>query len=289
MNAECTADEAPEGPIRPGVPVRLSARIWRVTCGNRGLMTGPGTNTYLVGAGDQWAVIDPGPVDAAHLAVLLASAPGPIRTVLVTHTHPDHSPLAMALGAATGAQLLGRRSGHGSTQDTTFAPRRELADGDRLIVGDATLRVIHTPGHASNHLCYLLEQERLLFTGDHVIQGSTVVIDPPDGDMAAYLASLERLLDEPLECLAPGHGALIPEPRAALTALIRHRRAREAKTLMAVRTGPADLRSLLARVYDDVPAHLHRLAERSLLAHLLKLEQEGRARRAGDLWSGSAS
>lgn len=282
-------DAARDSGIQPGVAIRLSPRVRRVTARNPGVMTGPGTNTYLVGAGQVCAVIDPGPVDGGHLEALLAAAPAPIRYVLVTHTHRDHSPGALPLKAATGALLLGRPTRHRHWQDPGFAPDRELHHDDRLTLGSgSTLRVVHTPGHASNHLCFLLEEERMLFTGDHIIQGSTVVIDPPDGDMGAYLQSLESLLREPLDFLAPGHGTLIPRPHEAIRGLIQHRLRREAKVLRALPSQhPADLPTLVRSVYDDVPAHLHALAERSLLAHLLKLEAEGRARRVTDSWTAS--
>lgn len=276
----------PGGAVRPGVAVRVSDRIWRLTARNPGTMTGPGTNSYLVGAAGDWAVIDPGPADESHIRALVDAAPGPIGHILVTHTHKDHSPGAALLKSATGAPLFGRVTSHRHWQDPTFTPDRELRHDDRITVGaGTTLRVIHTPGHASNHLCFLLEAERVLFTGDHIIQGSTVVIDPPDGDMAAYIASLESLLREPLDYLAPGHGTLIPEPHTAITALIQHRSRREAKVLSALpRQPPVDLSTLVQWVYDDVPSELHPLAEHSLLAHLLKLEAEGRARRVADSW-----
>lgn len=279
-------DSSPGAPIRHEAAVRLSERVYRVTAANPGAMTGPGTNSYLVGSGDQWAVVDPGPASDHHIQSLIGAAPGPIRYILVTHTHQDHSPGATPLKAATGALLLGRTTPHHHWQDRTFAPDRELLHGNRLTVAaDTTLRVIHTPGHASNHLCFLQEEERILFTGDHIIQGSTVVIDPPDGDMAAYIASLESLLHEPLDYLAPGHGTLMPDPRAAIQAIIQHRLRREAKVLAALpRQHPGDLSSLVQRVYDDVPPQLHPLAERSLLAHLLKLEAENRAIRIADSW-----
>jgi glyoxylase-like metal-dependent hydrolase (beta-lactamase superfamily II) len=272
--------------VRHDAPVRLGARVWRLTASNAGMMTGPGTNSYLVGAGDGSAVIDPGPADGRHIAALIAAAPGPIREILVTHTHEDHSPGAAALKSLTGASVLGLTTRHPHWQDPTFAADRELHHGERIgVAAGATLRVVHTPGHASNHLCYLLEEERLLFTGDHIIQGSTVVIDPPDGDMAAYLRSLKSLLEEDLAALAPGHGTLIPAPRAAIESLIRHRERRESKVLASLsRDHPAGLAALIERVYDDVPAHLHGIAERSLLAHLLKLEYESRARRAAQGW-----
>ncbi len=275
----------PSARLVPGVAVRLSDRVLRVTAGNAGIMTGPGTNSYLVGAGDDWTVIDPGPDDEAHVAALLAAAPGRIRRILVTHTHMDHSPGAARLAAATGATRLGRTTPVRQGQDTAFRPERELAHGERLAVGGATLRVLHTPGHASNHLCFLLEEERLLFTGDHVMQGSTVVISPPDGDMAAYFASLEALLAEDLEWLAPGHGFLIGNPHDAVRLLLRHRRHREAKVLAGLRTlGPAHVEALVAGVYYDVPERLHGVAQRSLLAHLLKLAGDGLAEETPAGW-----
>jgi glyoxylase-like metal-dependent hydrolase (beta-lactamase superfamily II)/8-oxo-dGTP pyrophosphatase MutT (NUDIX family) len=273
--------------IEPGRTVRLSPRVWRLTAPNPGVMTGPGTNSYLVGGDAAWAVIDPGPDDAAHVQAIVAAAPGPIRHILVTHTHRDHSPAARRLQALTGAELRGLAAPHGDGQDEGFVPDRTLRHGELLALGpDATLRVVHTPGHASNHLCYLLLEEKTLFTGDHVMQGSTVVINPPDGDMAAYLDSLQSLQGEDLDWLAPGHGFLMAEPRRRIEALIRHRRAREAKVLEALRAlGPASLGDLLARVYDDVPERMHPVAERSLLAHLLQLAAEGRAFEREGRWS----
>ena len=291
--------------IQPGVAVQLSDRVWRVTAPNAGPMTGPGTNSYLVGAGagagvgtgvqPGWTVIDPGPESDSHLQALLAAAAmagGPITRILVTHTHRDHSPGAVALALATGAPVLGRTAGHPEWQDPLFAPQRELQHGERLSCGGAqggaTLRVLHTPGHASNHLCFLLEEEATLFTGDHVMQGSTVVINPPDGDMAAYLAALRGLLEIDLDWLAPGHGFLVAQPHEVLRALIAHRLRRESGVLAALQThGPADLAALLPRVYTDVPAALHPMARRSLLAHLIKLQADGAVRLddAGEGWS----
>jgi glyoxylase-like metal-dependent hydrolase (beta-lactamase superfamily II)/8-oxo-dGTP pyrophosphatase MutT (NUDIX family) len=274
--------------LEPGAAVQLSERIWRVTADNGNAMTGPGTNTYLVGGGarNEWAVIDPGPDDQAHVRAVLAAAPGPIRWILATHTHMDHSPAAIRLRAATGAQVFGRIATEPYRQDATFAPDRILEHGERLaLTDDATLRVLHTPGHASNHLCFLLEQEKLLFTGDHVMQGSSVVINPPDGDMRAYLAALSALLDEDLEWLAPGHGFLMPRPRDAIRLLVRHRQHREAKVLNALRElGPVEIGAMLLRVYDDVPPRMHPVAQRSLLAHLLKLKADGVAHEAEGVW-----
>jgi len=260
-----------------GAPKRLDRRVTRLVAPNPGMMTGPGTNTYIVG-GEEKAVIDPGPDSASHIEKILAFER--IRWVLCTHTHMDHSPAAAAIKAATGAQLLGRPAPEG--QDTTFAPDLVLENGQRIEVGGVTLRAIHTPGHASNHLCYLLEETKMLFTGDHVMQGSTVVINPPDGDMRAYLRSLEKLLEEDIAIIAPGHGYLIGTPKKELARLIAHRRAREQKVLAVLaRIGPASVEELLPLVYNDVPTRVHRVAARSLTAHLEKLAADGALRASG--------
>lgn len=271
--------------LTPGVPKRLDRLVTRIIAPNPGAMTGPGTNSYLVGTSDL-ALIDPGPAIASHIETILENAKGRLRWIICTHTHLDHSPAAAALKAATGAQLLGRPAPQG--QDATFKPDALLENGQRIPIGETkggvTLRAIHTPGHASNHLCYLLEETRMLFTGDHVMQGSTVVINPPDGNMRAYLASLESLLAEDIAVIAPGHGYLIGAPHKELRRLIAHRLAREGKikTVME-KIGPASLELLLPLVYDDVPERMHRWAVRSLTAHLDKLVAEGAARadRAG--------
>ncbi|MEP7302329.1 MAG: MBL fold metallo-hydrolase [Caldimonas sp.] len=270
-------------------PVRLSGRVIRVTAGNGSMMTGPGTNTYLVGGGggNEWAAIDPGPALDAHVEAILAAAPGPITRIFATHTHHDHSPATVALKARTGAVVHGLAARHREWQDGTFAPDVTLHGGERIeLVPGTTLAAIHTPGHASNHLCYLLEEEKLLFTGDHVMQMSTVVINPPDGDMRAYVESLRSLLGLDLDWLAPGHGFLMPEPRQAMEKIIAHRLGREAKVLAALRTlAPATTSALLERVYADVPARLHPMAMRSLTAHLLKLRDDGVAAEHEGEWA----
>ncbi len=288
----------------PGRVVQLSPCILRVTAPNPGPMTGPGTNSYLVAAPRmtadaerEWTVIDPGPDgnpkqvasgEDSHLQALLAAAqhggPGRIKQILVTHTHRDHSPLAAALSQATGAPVLGRVADHPMWQDPHFAPQRLLQHGERMTLGaGCTLRVVHTPGHASNHLCYLLEEEQTLFTGDHVMQGSTVVINPPDGNMVTYLGALHALLEEPLQWLAPGHGFLVAQPHQVLRDLIAHRMKRHGKVVAALQSaGSATLDELLPMVYDDVSLQLHGMARRSLLAHVLKLQQDGQAAVDGD-------
>jgi glyoxylase-like metal-dependent hydrolase (beta-lactamase superfamily II)/8-oxo-dGTP pyrophosphatase MutT (NUDIX family) len=268
--------------------VRLSDRVIRVTAGNGSMMTGPGTNTYLVGGpANEWAVIDPGPAIDAHVDAIVAAAPGPIRWIFATHTHTDHSPATVALKARTGATVHGLAPAHREWQDATFSADVTLRGGERIAIAPATtLRAVHTPGHASNHLCYLLEEEKTLFTGDHVMQQSTVVINPPDGDMRAYVASLRSLLDLDLDWLAPGHGFLMAESRRAMQAIIDHRLAREAKVVGALRDmGESTSSALLERVYADVPARLHPMAMRSLTAHLLKLRDDGVARQDSDRWS----
>ena len=271
--------------IVPGRAVTLAPGVTRVTAPNPGVMTGPGTNSYLLGDGRDHVVIDPGPADQAHLERLLALAEGKISRVLVTHTHIDHSPGAAWLKARTGARLVGLPPPAGASQDATFAPDHRPGHGERLDSPAGPLKVLHTPGHASNHLCFLLEPARLLFAGDQVMQGSTVVINPPDGDMAAYLAALHALGEEPFDTIAPGHGFLIGEAHAAIDFLVTHRLAREHKVARALaRHGPASLEALTRHAYDDVPEARLGVAARSALAHLLKLEKEGRAEQRDGEW-----
>ena len=270
--------------IQPGIAKRLDRYVTRLTAPNPGAMTGPGTNTYLVGE-KEIAVIDPGPALDSHVAKILEAGAGRsgsrIRWILTTHTHMDHSPASAALKAATGAQLLGQPAPAGSNQDQGYAPDRALADGERVSLGNLHLRAVHTPGHASNHLCYQLEETKMLFTGDHVMQGSTVVINPPDGDMRAYLASLEKLLAVDIAIIAPGHGYLIGAPHKEVRRLVAHRLAREAKVAAALKSrGAATPDELVSVVYDDVSPKLHPVALRSLSAHLDKLVADGRARQA---------
>lgn len=272
--------------IIPGVVTRVSDLVARLTAPNPGAMTGPGTNTYIIGR-DELALIDPGPVIDAHLSALLGTVGNRLRWILCTHTHLDHSPGTKALQAATGAQVLGYApTPDDGRQDTGFTPDRTLRDGDVVDCGAFALRAVHTPGHASNHLCYLLEKNGVLFTGDHIMQGSTVVISPPDGDMQAYLKSLERLLALDLAALAPGHGRVIDTPHDEVRRLIAHRLKREQKVLDAFnKKNPATLDELLPFAYDDVAAKLLPIARRSLHAHLIKLARESRVREEAGVWS----
>lgn len=262
----------------PGVPSRLDRHVTRLIAPNPGVMTGPGTNTYLVGE-RQLALIDPGPDDPRHLDAILAAGAGRIRWILCTHTHFDHSSAAATLQRLTGAQLVGMPA-PATAHDGQLELDLILTDGATLDVDGLALRALHTPGHSSNHLCFLLEGSRMLFTGDHIMQGSTVVIWPPDGNMRAYLHSLVRLLEVRLEILAPGHGYLIGAPHDAAKRLIRHRLAREGKVREALLAFPsgAPLEALLPSVYDDVDPTLHTVAARSLQAHLEKMLEDGEAR-----------
>ena len=266
---------------RPGRADEVAPGVLRLTAPNPGLMTGPGTNTYVVGSGEL-AVIDPGPSDETHTAAIVAAAAprGAIRSILVTHSHPDHAPGAAALAAATGAPVVA----FGPAED--FRPDVCAGEGWSVPVpitaGTCTLRALHTPGHASDHLCWLMEEQALLFTGDHVMHGSTVVIRPPDGDLHQYLSSLARLkeVDPPIRTLAPGHGRLMTRVSDVVDALVAHRLARHERIADALaRRHDATVDELLDEVYGDVTERQLPVARFSLWAHLRALEAEGRASR----------
>ncbi len=264
--------------------MQLAPGVQRLLAPNPGMMTGPGTNTYLLGE-KEIAVIDPGPAIDSHIAMIQKVASAPIRWIIVTHTHLDHSPAAYPLAEATGAELLGKSPPNCSNQDQTFSPNRHLNNGDKIETEEFTLTAIHTPGHASNHLCYLHEKLQWIFTGDHVMNGSTVVINPPDGNMQDYLNSLKKLKTFQPKKLAPGHGDLLKAPQTTLDWIITHRLKREKKVMDAIRTmSGSSLSILVKKVYDDVDAQLHPIAERSLQAHLIKLDIEGLVQTRNGLW-----
>jgi glyoxylase-like metal-dependent hydrolase (beta-lactamase superfamily II) len=250
-------------------------------------LTGAGTNTWIMG-GSALVVIDPGPDNSDHLAAILqAVGPGQrIGHILVTHAHLDHSALAPRLAARTGAPVYafgtateGRSSlmtrlapdlrAQGEGLDPAFVPDHRLADGATLAGPDWTLRAIHTPGHLGGHLCLALGDT--LFSGDHVMGWSTTIVSPPDGDMAAYMASLDRISAEDWRRFLPGHGDPIADPAARIAELAAHRRQREAQILQALDAGTASIPSLTARIYTGTPRHLLPAAERNVLAHLIDL------------------
>ena len=260
-----------------GVPFRLNSRVRRIVAPNPGVMTGPGTNTYLLGD-EEVAVLDPGPALAPHIDAILDTARDRIRWIVCTHTHPDHSPAWKAIADATGAEVLGASPPDDMFQDDTFVPTVELEHDYVLKTPEFTLRAVHTPGHVGNHYCFYIEEEAMMFAGDHIMNGSTVVIIPPSGDMKAYIESLQRLLDYPLQYIAPGHGEVMEDSRAVVEWLVNHRLQREAKVVDRLEgSGKTSLDELVKRVYDDVDTSLHKMAKLSLSAHLIKLEQEGRA------------
>ncbi len=274
--------------LKAGQLTELAPAVHRLIAPNPGVMTGPGTNSYLFGK-REITVLDPGPNDPAHVDTVIQAAHsigGSITRVLVTHTHPDHSPAAAALQVKTGAELVGCTIEQDGFQDDTFKADREPVHDEVLSVDGAALRAIYSPGHVGNHFCYLHEDSGLLFTGDHVMQGSTVVIIPPAGDMKDYIDSLWRMLDYPLQFIAPGHGGLIPEPKKELEYLVSHRLKREAKVAEKLAGfESASLEELVVPVYDDVDPSLHPMAQLSLWAHLLKLQREKKALEHGGRWS----
>jgi len=260
-----------------GVPFRLNTRVRRIVAPNPGVMTGPGTNTYLLGD-DQVAVLDPGPAIPAHIDAILDTAGEHIRWIVCTHTHPDHSPAWQEVARATGAQVIGASPADDMFQDDTFSPDSELQHDDVLSAPEFTLRAVHTPGHVSNHFCFFLEEEQMLFAGDHIMNGSTVVIVPPSGDMKAYIESLQLLLRYPLRLIAPGHGEVMEDSKAIVEWLVNHRLKREKKVIGGLQQlGRVSLDALVEVVYDDVDRSLYKMAKLSLSAHLIKLNRENRA------------
>ena len=252
--------------LRPGVR--------RVVAPNGSVMTGSGTNTYLLGR-EAVAVVDPGPADRSHIDAIISACEGRLDTIFVTHTHRDHSPAAAVLARECDARLIGASPPSDPFQDTSFVPDQELSDGDLYETPEWSVRAIHTPGHVGNHFCLLLENEGLLMTGDHIMNGSTVVIIPPSGDMKDYIDSLRKLLDYDIAALAPGHGELMDEPGKVVEWIIEHRLERERKVIRSMQEcGISTIQELVKVVYDDVDESLHKTASMSLWAHLIKLQKE---------------
>lgn len=271
-------------------PVALLRHVTRITAPNPGRMTGPGTNTYIIGSRDQFVVIDPGPDDASHLAQIAGVVGDKLTHIICTHSHPDHYPGAKPLRELVGKPdipILGRASGPNVNPAWLFEPDVTLSDNDLVHCGtDITLRALHTPGHASNHVCLLLQEDGLLFSGDHILNGSTTVIDHPDGNMLDYMNALRRLAGEPVSFILPAHGHVLGQPGEVIDGLIRHRNKREQKVITALeRSGGGNLDDLVVLAYDDVDEALHQVAKRSLSAHLTKLVDEGRASLRDNRWA----
>lgn len=274
-----------------GRAVWIEPLVRRVLAPNPSPYTFTGTQTYLVGAGSDVAVIDPGPAEDDHIAAILAAI-GPARIVAIacTHTHRDHSPAARPLQAATGAPIIGCAAlaldDDGPRADASFdhdyRPDRVLADGETLAGDGWTLTAVATPGHTSNHLCYALDPGGALFTGDHVMGWSTSVVSPPDGDMGAYLASLALLQEREDRVYYPAHGAPIENPRQFVRGMIGHRRQRERQILNLLESGPRSIPDFVAAMYKGLDPRLHGAAGRSVLAHLIDLERQGRVRAGGE-------
>ncbi|MEY2581919.1 MAG: hypothetical protein QOE09_1768 [Ilumatobacteraceae bacterium] len=283
-----TLDEA-----RYGVSVQVSPLVRRVIAHNPSKYTYHGTGTYIIGHGDV-AVIDPGPLLDDHRHALDAALDGDrVRAILVTHCHSDHSPLASWLREDSGAPTIAfgpHGSVEGETDETVlddgltleestdleFDPDVRLGDGEIAAMGAGwTLRGVHTPGHTSNHMCYSLDEEHALFTGDHVMGWSTTVVSPPDGDMRAYMDSLRKVMARADASLWPTHGAPVTSPKPFLDAFLQHRLQREAQILSAVRAGQSEIEAMVKVLYADVREELHKPAARSVLSHLMKLIADG--------------
>ncbi|MBN8831200.1 MAG: MBL fold metallo-hydrolase [Sphingomonadales bacterium] len=287
------AEPAPHLFDETGVAMRLSPLVQRVLAPNPSPFTYHGTQSYVIGTSDL-AVIDPGPAEEAHLAALVEAIGGrPVAAILCTHTHRDHSPAARLLADRTGAPIVGcaplalRDDGPRADAafDADYAPDQVLLDGEQVMGQDWTLTALATPGHTSNHLCFALEEEGALFSGDHVMGWSTSVVSPPDGDMTDYLASLERLIGRADSIYYPAHGDPIPEPRRFVRHMLGHRRMREGQILRLLdRNGALAIDDMVTAMYVGLDPRLIGAAGRSVLAHLIDLEGRGLVQRVGESW-----
>jgi glyoxylase-like metal-dependent hydrolase (beta-lactamase superfamily II) len=271
--------------------VRVTPLIARVLADNPGPFTFKGTGVYVVGGNDV-AVIDPGPLLPVHVDALKRALEGKrVSHILITHTHSDHSPAAQPLKEWSGAKTYAFGP-HGSGKaddgvkveeggDMAFMPDVRVKDGDVIEGNGFTFECVYTPGHTSNHMCFGLREEKALFTGDHVMGWSTTVVTPPDGDMTQYMASLRKLLARDDAVLYPTHGGPIRDPKPFIKAYIDHRLEREAQIVACLRDGVSTIPEMVARMYVDVDKRLHPAAARSVLAHLIQLEQEGRVAAEG--------
>jgi len=277
----------------PIVPVTLEPLVRRLLAPNPSPFTYTGTETYIVGRGEV-AVIDPGPDLPEHVdAILAATASERITAILCTHTHRDHSPASRALQVTTGAPIVGcaalTMDDDGPRSDAAFdsdyRPDRVLADSETVSRPGWTLEAVATPGHTSNHLCFALRESKALFSGDHIMGWSTTVVSPPDGDMAAYMASLDKLLGRTDRIYYPAHGDPVREPQRFVRAVAAHRRQRERQILDLLELEAQPIPAMVAAMYRGIDPRLHGAAGRSVLAHLIDLEARDRVWRDGDNWA----
>jgi len=279
-----------------GIPIQLEPLVTRVLAPNPSPYTYGGTQTHIVGTHDL-AVIDPGPADAAHIDALVAAIAGrPVSAIVITHHHRDHSPGSRPLAKVTGAPIVGAAAHHvlgdsprmDAAFDQDYAPDRVLYDGDTVTGKGWTLAAVATPGHTSNHLAFALPEAQALFSGDHVMGWSTSVISPPDGDMGAYMASLERLLARNDRVYYPGHGEAVEAPQRLVRGMLGHRKQREGQILRLLREASLSLEAMTERMYVGLDRRLIPAAERSVLAHLYELRKRGLVHEEGEAWQSAA-
>lgn len=289
MKAPFNIDDLPTGLAEQVEPLVL-----RVLAGNPSPYTYSGTQTYVVGGAVDCAIIDPGPADAAHIDAIIAAVAGrAIVSITCTHTHRDHSPAAAPLAQRTGAPIIGcaplviADDGPRADEafDTSYAPDRILADGETIGGQCWTLQAVTTPGHTSNHICYALLESGAMFTGDHVMGWSTSVISPPDGDMADYMASMQKVHDRDDRIYYPAHGAPVEKPQQLVRGMMGHRKQRERQILKQLENGPRAIKAMVPDMYKGTDPRLYGAAGRSVLAHLLDLKNRAQVHEDGDIWS----
>lgn len=288
---------ASQRPWPTGLTEQPEPLVRRVLAPNPSPFTFTGTQSYVVGAGGDVAIIDPGPDDASHIdALVQVVGAARVTAICCTHTHRDHSPAAAPLARRIGAPVIGcaplilADDGPRSDApfDQTYRPDRVLGEGEAICGYGWTLRAVATPGHTSNHLCFALEETGALFTGDHVMGWSTTVVAPPDGDMADYMASLQKLYERDDRIYYPAHGPAVDKPRQLVRGMIGHRRQREEQIRKLLRSGDGQIDVMVPQMYKGVDRGLWPAAGRSVLAHLIDLERRGEVARSGDVWTMAA-